>query len=268
MSNVAALIAAAQQAKEIASTDMTQAQKGGQKARLLPEGMTIARLVGYIEAGRQPNSYQGKPKDPVDKFRLVFAVYDEGFANDDGTPYLAETNWINQGRNEKSTAYKLFKQLNWDGRATWWTDFIADVNGLVCQPVLLTIEHFKGGKDKKETKSGIKLDGFLPPQDPRTRKLYDLPAIDENLVQLFLWEFPTLEGWDGLRSFLQGDILKAVNFPGSALEELLITNGRPTTPAPKGEEPEEEDPQDDPQDAPANPAPVQRRPAMAMPQPE
>lgn len=220
MSKLAQLKALQEQARQTA-TDMTQAVQG-QKARLLPEGYSLAHIVGLIEYGNQPQSFEGKPRPPAKELTLVFALYDEGYCNEDGTPYLVELFPFAESQNEKSRAFKLFKLLNWDGTNTTWIDLIG-------KATMVKIEHFKGGKDKKETKSRIDLAGFLPPIEPRSRKPYDMPELREEDLVCFLWDYPTIENWKELREWHQHRALDALNFAGSELEGMLLEAGLPTS---------------------------------------
>lgn len=221
MSKLAAIKALQEQARET-QTNMTEAKKGGGKARLLPAGHSLAHIVGLVQYGNQPQTFDGKPKNPAPELSLHFALYDEGYCNEDGTPYVVELFPFAESQNEKAFAFKMFKQLNWDGSSTTWLDLIG-------KPIMVQIAQFKGGKDKKELKSGIKKDGFLPPIDLRTRKPYDCPELDESLLVCSLWDYPTKENWDALRDFHKERCLDALNFVGSELESMLLENGLPTT---------------------------------------
>ena len=53
--------------------DMSETSKGGGGGRLLPAGYAMARLVEYIELGKQIETFQGKPKAPALQFRLGFS---------------------------------------------------------------------------------------------------------------------------------------------------------------------------------------------------
>ena len=239
-------------------TDMTEARVGG-KSRLLPEGYSLAHIVGLIQYGNQPQSYMGTPKDPAPELTLQFALYDEGYCNEDGTPYVVEPYPFAESQFEKSRAFKMFKLLNWDGTGKSWID-------LITKPIMVQIEHYKGGKDKKETKSRVKWDGFLPPIDIRSKKPYDVPALDEDLLVCFLWEYPTLDNWNALRDFHKEKCLDALNFAGSELEAMLLANGLPTTYEKKAKQEESEPAEADaPQQAATN---VTSPSQMAMPSPE
>lgn len=223
LAEIRALAAAA---KETA-VDMTEEQKGGDGPKLLPEGYSLAYVTGVIEYGLQPQEFEGKATADADEVQLEFALLDEGYAGEDGTPYVVRTYPFKVSRNSKANAFKMFKALNWQNQHTAWIDLLGEL-------ILVKIVQYDDSKKKKRSK--IDTTGFLPPVDPRTKKPYSAPALDESLLRVFLWEQPTLECWDLLhiegttdggasKNFLQEKLLGAKNFAGSALEELLLGNG-------------------------------------------
>lgn len=235
----AALIAAA------ASTgpDMTEAQKGGGGARTLPDGYAFGQLVEYIEFGNQPQKYDGVAKDPAPVMQLGFALTGTGYANDDGSPYLLRTYTMALSRNEKAKAFLLFKALNWKGDGR--THFAQ----LLGEKFLVKITQ-STPKAPAKPRSIIDLKGFLPPLDPVTKMPYPISDAPDTMYRLFLWDQPTIEGWNSLhiegefeakdgmparsKNFVQEEILSATDFSGSPLEQLLLSTGTAfTRPAPK-----------------------------------
>lgn len=222
--------------------DMTVVVKGGGGAKLLPAGNCLGRLVRYVEYGNQPQEFGGKAQDPAPEFQLGFALYGEGYQNEDGTPYIMSTYPIKRSRNEKAGAYLLFKALNWKGTATHFAQ-------LVGQAFIVNIENKTPKDATKAARSTINLKGFLPPLDPVTRSPYAVPEARADDLGLFLWDYPTLDAWNSLyidgtyddgssKNWLQGTLLAATNFAGSALESLLVTSGTAfTVPAPKAAPP-------------------------------
>lgn len=224
---LAELKALAALAKETA-VDMTEEQKGGGGGRLLPEGYTMARCSGVIEFGLQPQEYEGKPTADAEEVQLEFVLYDEGYCNEDGTPYVVRTWPFKVSRTAQSNAFKLFKSLNWQGLHTTWTDLIGE-------PILLKIKHTENKTTKKKS-SAIDTLGFLPPINPRTKKPEECPEFDEQFLRFFLWDQPTIECWNLLeikgendegksKNFIQDKLLSARNFAGSALEAMLLEGG-------------------------------------------
>lgn len=235
MSKLAAIQALAAQAAAT-GVDMTKATKGGSGGRLLPAGYAFGRLVEYIELGKQPQEFQGKAKDPVMEVQLGFALYGQGYQNDDGTPYIVRPYSIALGTNEKSRAFKLFNLLNWKNTYTHFSQLLAVESWLV------KIVHEPKSKTDPTIVSRIDLDGFLPPLDPVTKAPYPIPEVDEDILQLFLWDYPTKEGWDALfvdgkwddgksKNRTQETILAAVDFAGSPLHTLLMGAGLSALPA-------------------------------------
>ncbi|QQO90841.1 putative tegument protein [Pseudomonas phage Misse] len=233
--SLAEIRALAAAAKETA-VDMTEETKGGGGARLLPDGYSLARITGVIEYGLQPQEFEGKPTADADEVQLEFALYDEGYANEDGTPYVVRTYPFKVSRTSKSNAFKMFKALNWQNQHTSWIDLLGET-------IMVKIVQYDDKNKKKRSK--IDTTGFLPPIDLRTKKPYPCDALDESLLRVFLWDQPTIECWDLLeikgenddgnsKNFLQEKLLSAKNFAGSALEELLLGNGvKFTVPTPK-----------------------------------
>jgi hypothetical protein len=219
------LLKFADAAVEETGIDMTQTTAGGERT-LLPEGYAFARLVEYIELGMQPQEFAGKAKEPALEFVLGFALWGDGYQHDDGSPYLLRTFRTPLSRNEKSRAVRIFKQLNWKGTARAFPQLLG-------QPILLKVVHKKTGTG--ELVHRIDLDGFLPPLDPVSRRPYDIPAAPDSMYKLFLWNKPTLEGWNSIRiegehqgkskNYLQEACLGALDFQGSPLQQLLMQHG-------------------------------------------
>ena len=253
---LAALQALAAQDVAESGIDMNEAVKGGGGGRLLPEGYAFGRLVEYIEFGNQPQEYQGQAKDPAMEFTLGFALTGEGYQNDDGTPYVVRTYNTALSRNEKSRAFKLFKALNWKGTAKSFAQLLGET-------FLVKIKQVPKSKTDTKIVSRIDLDGFLPPLDPVTRQPYPIAEAPDEMYRLFLWSRPTKEAWDSLyiegeydgksKNRIQEQILAALDFQGSPLQQLLMASGVTTLPTA----------------APATPvaAPVAAAPAAVAPTP-
>lgn len=213
--------------------DMNEAVKGGGGGRLLPEGYAFGRLVEYIEFGKQPQEFQGQAKDPALEFALGFALTGQGYQNDDGTPYVVRTYNIALSRNEKSRAFKLFKALNWKGTAKSFAQLLGET-------YLVKIKQVPKSKTDPKIVSRIDLDGFLPPLDPVTRQPYPIAEAPDDMYRLFLWSRPTKEAWDSLyiegeyegksKNRIQEQILAALDFQGSPLQQLLMASGVTTLP--------------------------------------
>lgn len=211
--------------------NMTETVSGGGGGRLLPEGYSLGRLVEYIELGAQPQEYNGKPKDPKHEFQLGFALYSPGYANEDGSPYIVRPYSITIDQNEKANAVKVFKTLNWKADRTHFAQFLGEA-------FLIAIEHKPVDKSQPNGKkrSVVNLLKTLPPLDALTKAPYQVPEVDPKLIRLFLWDYPTLEAWNSLfvegtwddggsKNRTQEKILSALDFSGSALEQLFLKTG-------------------------------------------
>ena len=230
---LAAMLALADEEVQATGVDMNEATKGGGGARLLPEGYAFGRLVEYVEFGMQPQEYQGQAKDPALEFSLGFALWGEGYQNDDGSPYIVRTFSMAMSQNEKSRSFKLFRALNWKGSKKHFAQILSE-------PFLVKIKHVAKSKTDATVVSRIDLDGFLPPLDPVSKQPYPIPEAPAELYRLFLWNRPTKEAWDAL--FIEGEyegksknriqeiILGALDFQGSPLQ-LLLAGEVPALPA-------------------------------------
>ena len=225
---LAALQALAAQDVAESGIDLNEAVKGGGGGRLLPEGYAFGRLVEYIEFGNQPQEFQGQAKAPALEFTLGFALTGQGYQNDDGTPYVVRTYNTALSRNEKSRAFKLFKALNWKGTAKSFAQLLGDT-------FLVKIKQVPKSRTDPKIVSRIDLDGFLPPLDPVTRQPYPIAEAPDDMYRLFLWSRPTKEAWDSLyiegeyegksKNRIQEQILAALDFQGSPLQQLLMASG-------------------------------------------
>ncbi len=225
---IAALQALAAQDVTESGIDLNEAVKGGGGGRLLPEGYAFGRLVEYIEFGNQPQEFQGQAKAPALEFTLGFALTGQGYQNDDGTPYVVRTYNTALHRNEKARAFKLFKALNWKGTAKSFAQLLGET-------FLVKIKQVPKSKTDPKIVSRIDLDGFLPPLDPVTRQPYPIADAPDEMYRLFLWSRPTKEAWDSLyiegeyegksKNRIQEQILAALDFQGSPLQQLLMASG-------------------------------------------
>lgn len=252
--NQADLAALANKAAE--EVDYTKEKAGGDFEIELPEeGKGLFRFREYIELGLQPNSSKNFPdKKPAPKARFVFEMvtpkHIRTVKKDDGTeiriPHtVACTVPISQS--SKSNFIKLFRCLNYDGKATHPAQLLG-------RAYLGEIIH---GYDKDDLvdgkpKSGAKpryanfqRDGvytFTAPriEDPVEGTVKELKAGELlNPIKLFLFGNPTKECWDSLfiegtrtvkvdgkeveksKNWMQETILKALNYEGSAVQQLL-----------------------------------------------
>lgn len=215
------------------------------------EGVTVGRLIEYIELGQQPmRPYKGKEKPPADKVRIVFELLSpkknirEIEVEGKGKVKVADRIVINTKKSlhENSGFFKLFNKMRY-GR-----DDIKHMAQMLGEAFILTVVHNVVGEGKdKRTYANITNDAgeylisapFKVDPIEETKTPIPVPeAISE--LRLFLFNKPTQETWDSLfvdgerevddgkggkkqvsKNKLQETILGAVNFEGSALAELL-----------------------------------------------
>lgn len=229
----AELLALANEAAEL-GPDMNEAVKGGGGARLLPEGYALGRLIEYVELGNHAQEFQGKAKEPALEVQLGFALWGQGYQNEDGTPYIIRPYSFSISRNEKARAFLLFKAMNWKLTAKSFAQLLGD-------GYLVKIVHEAKSKTDATVVSRIDLKGFLPPHDQLTRQPYPIPDVPDEQYRLFMWNRPTKAGWDALhvdgkyddgksKNFVQEKMMAALDFQGSPLQQLLFSDQIPALP--------------------------------------
>lgn len=226
------------------SDDMNEVVAGG-GGRSFPVGYTLARLVQVVELGQHPQEFEGKAKDPAMEIFLAFELYDEGYCNDDGTPYVMRTFNIKISRNEKAGARKLFLKLNHKNLYKTFGEMLDEV-------YLLSFKEVDDKKNQGKKKVIWDRETILPPIDPRSKKPYIAPEGTPENYKLFLWNNPTMECWESLKiegtrtddsgkvvskNWIQEKILSAVDYEGSPLQALLGGSDIPTLAAPSDPEP-------------------------------
>lgn len=215
LNNIAALV---NETVETQGVDHSITQQGGGNFEdvLLPKGTYYGRMVEYIELGKKIPMNAGKPtgKPAVLNVRTGFIIYtpDGGIKRINPFP-MAVSSF------EKAKFKQLFDKMNVDGTLK----HLAQALG---KPMAFDIEQYttKAGK----TLNVINFAGTrpLPKFDPNTGAPIVLPELDEQFLRLFLWQNPTQETWDSLHiaanNFIQNDILAAVDFEGSPLQQMLL----------------------------------------------
>ncbi len=231
------LLALANEAAEISNIDMSETSSGGGAKRILPAGWAIGTLVEVVELGKHIGEYNGKPKAKADLlFRLGFALTGAThYLNEDGSPYIFRTFDLSLGNNEKSKAKIAFDRMNYLQTAKHFAQLLG-------KSFLVEIKVDKGKKDPTKEFNSINYATINKPFDPMSNQPYPTPALDTLPFRLFLWDKPTKEGWDSLfidgvndqgksRNYIQEICLRAADFPGSSLEQL-IGGGIPDITAP------------------------------------
>jgi len=226
--------------------DQTEVSKGFERS-VIPAGFTTARLVGYVEIGKQPQRpYQGKEKPDAPEVRLTFELNGQKHINEyevDGvkkTRTNVKSEKLKLSTNEKSGYYKLFMKMR-NGR-----DDIRHMAHMLGEGFVLKVVHVVKEKDgKKVTYANIKdADGYTVGApfvtDPVTdeTKSVEVPAATQS-IQFLQQANPTKEQWDSIfidgtwtkkegdkevevsKNFVQALCLEASDFVGSPLESLL-----------------------------------------------
>jgi len=253
---IAAAIAAAK-----AAEDQSKVQKGGGGDYTPPPaGKTLARLVAYLELGKESYKYQGKDK-VKDKVRFVFELIGKKHppreVEIDGTvhkfPVLITLN-MNKSFSENGGWRKLFAKLNWAGDITHAAEavgraFLVDV-----------VHNIVAGKDGQPDRTFANLTNEAKeyligaPQsitidddtgEEVVKVLNCGPALSP--LRYFFWDHATKEQWDSIfidgsyaeelnddgsvkraarsKNVLQEEIKKATNYVGSAIYNLLAQGG-------------------------------------------
>jgi len=246
-----ALLAAAA-AATANNPDMNQASKGG-GGEYVPPAAGVARLrfIGYVESGLHEDEFDGKPKDTYE-VQLTFELSGPNHQpkvldNGEKIPHrmtiyvAAAKGGYGAPLNEKAALYKLFKRMNWEGKAKHMVELLG-------QSFLGTVVH-KAGKDGK-VRAYLKDDSgytIQPPKynDPLTGQTVTIEADPPiSALRVFVWnaEGAALKAmWDSLfidgsyeaegdkparsKNVYQEKIKSAKNFVGSPIHTLLQTGG-------------------------------------------
>lgn len=232
------ILALAAMAAEV-SDDMNVAESGG-GGKLFPEGYCMARLVEYIDFGSHVQEFKGVAKAAAPEFQLAFALYGEGYANDDGTPYIFRPYRMSLSRNEKAGAFLSFKAMNWKKVHKHFAQMVGEA-------FLVKFETKAPSDPTKKPRSILNLKATLPPLDAVSKQPYPIPPARPEDLKLFLWSHPDLSTWHSFyqegkyddgnsKNVVQETMLSATDFQGSPLQLLLATNQVPyTIPAPKAQ---------------------------------
>lgn len=235
-----AAIAAAAQAAQVSAVDMTETSKGGGgERRVLETGQYMARFCEYIEKGTQKNPWEAsKPPRPVAELRFAVFPIDEvdGVRTVSKEPVFLTTYDQTISNHEKATMKGIYNKMNYRNDAT--KTHIAMFLG---QAFMIGVVKYENKAKKSANK--IDLKAITPAIDPISGAPYPVPELDDKAYRVFFWDMPTKETWDALyiegtyedgdrkgesKNFVQEGILKAVDFPGSALEQML--GGSPSIP--------------------------------------
>ena len=215
--------------------DMNEVTTGG-SFKIWPEGNAIARLIWYIETGNhaQKDHKSGVMKAPTPQMKMAFAMFSPNYTQDDGSPGIIISYDTTISQSEKANATKIFKKMNWKGTAKHFSQFLTE-------PFIINIKQRKDATGKV-VGSYVDLKEISAPVEPLSKQPYSCPEVSTDLLKLFMWDTPTKEMWDSLhidgtrddgssKNWLQEQIMKATNFPGSPIEQLIFGSNAPALPS-------------------------------------
>lgn len=254
-------------AKAVAEgADQTKAKAGGGDFEPAAAGPALVRFVGYIEIGKQKGTFQGK-ETIKEKVQLIFELCGKRHpptVKEDGTK-IPQRIIVEESLslNEKAHFYKLFQRMNYKQDA-------AHIAALLGEPFKAEIIHDtwkdKQGKERiTATLKGASGYTIAPPrkedEDSETGWV-DVAVPPATLpIKCFLWQQADLDQWGSI--FIEGEyqerkddkgvvtsparsknvhqnkIKSAVNFQGSPIHALLLSNGAPIDLPDVGEDDEE-----------------------------
>lgn len=196
--------------------DQSVTKSGGNFADvLLPRGTYYGRFMEYVELGKKIPMHMGKPtgKPAVMNVRLGFIVYTPDGSIKRINPFPMAISSF-----EKAKFKQVFDKMNYDGTLKHMAQRLG-------QAFMFEVEQYTSKAGKTSNTIDFLSLRTLPKFDPQTGAPVELPALDESGLRLFLFDNPTKETWDSLfiqaNNFIQQDILSAVNYEGSPLQQLL-----------------------------------------------
>lgn len=251
--------------------DFTKTKEGGGSGYEPPAaGPCNLRFVGYFEIGIQKKKFKGTEKK-VKQVQLVFELSGKNYPAkelDDGTKLpVRMTITETDSDNVKANINKIFKKMNYDGKATHFAELLGNAyRGRVFHT-------------EKEGEGGAKIiyanlrndDGYVitPPVvetvdddgNVSTKPVKVAEPLTE--LKLFLWDNPDMEQWASIyidgeyeaqkdektgkivkparsKNVLQNKIRAAVNWEGSPMQ-LLLEDGELDTDDTEGND--EDDPE-------------------------
>lgn len=248
MANLKNLLALAKGAGDVEDQTVVVADF---QQRLAAAGKTVGRFIQYIELGLQPgrpNKHNKNPK-PAEEVWAVFELLG---------PKNVRTETVDGKEVEFADRVAVRLKKKFSGKADfkklfeamrYGRDNIKHMAQMLGEAFVITVEHNTNGEgEAAKTYANIKngtgwLIGAPYEVDAITNetKKYKVRApVKAEDIKLFLWNNPTDECWDSLfidgsrtkkdakgndvevsKNWMQETILKALNFEGSAVQEML-----------------------------------------------
>lgn len=219
LANLDALVNTALETQDV---DMTETGTGGFEKILLETGDYNIRFTEYVEYGKRTPMYMGKPtgRPPMLNVRIGFIIY-----GPNGEEVRNRSMLLAVSNSEKAKFKIFFDRLNRKGDVRHAAQKLGQA--------------FRAEVTKETSKAGKEFNAInyasitaLPKFDPESGEPIVVPEVQPSELKLFLWANPTQETWDSLfiegkndkgesKNFIQEDILKAVDYNGSPLQQLL-----------------------------------------------
>jgi hypothetical protein len=230
--------------------DMTQASVGGEYTPPAA-GPCRLRFIAYVELGKQKGTFQGKEtvrEKAILTFELSGKNHPPAIKEDGSKEPIRISIEENLSLNEKAHFFKIFTRMNHSGTARHIVELLGNAyKGEVVH------DKWKDKTGKERTTATLRgADGYTvqPARieddevDGGWRVLEVAPAISP--LKCFLWDYATTEQWasiflegefpekkkpDGTiipaksKNIFQNRIKGAVNFHGSPMYNLLVSNG-------------------------------------------
>lgn len=226
MTNVNPLLAQAQGATD----DHTKAPPKFER-KTPPAGITTARFIGYVELGKRPQEYNGKPKQPALEALMFFEFNSPKHIDEfekDGATVKRSTEYRLRAMpvytGDKAGYAKLFRAMR-QGREN-----ITNMAQMLGEGFLITVLHNTVEKDGKSTvyanirgEDGAWKVGPTVIEDPLTGNVTQVPVPPATLpYRLLLWSQPTKEQWDSL--FIDGTHERKKTVDGKEVTEEVSNN--------------------------------------------
>lgn len=217
-----------------------------------PAGPTPARFIGYVEIGKRPQEFNGKPKAPCLEALLFFELNGKKHVRevdtDEGKKTFTNRAMIRLAVKtaDRASFGKLFRAMR-QGR-----EDITSMAHMLGEGFVVHVVHNEVGEgDKKRTYINLRDDSgwrvgppiIVDPLDPDNVTQIPIPEPRQDLM-LLLWDNPTKEQWDSLfidgthtrkidgkdaevsNNWIQQSIVQeAVDFDSSPLADLLAGIG-------------------------------------------
>ncbi|MBU9376312.1 hypothetical protein KTE28_18460 [Burkholderia multivorans] len=213
--------AAAIAAAAATSEDMNQAKTGGEYTPPA-EGACLLRFVGYLELGKKETTFKGETKIE-DSVHLVFELHGKNYPlNENGEPQRITVR-LHKSLNEKARFYKLFRIMNYEGKAR----IFAQLLGGAYRGRVIHKKSTSNGKERVFVDLYDKDSGWTiaPPivedaETGETRKVNVPPAITP--IKVFLWDHPSKEMWDSI--YIDGEYPERKNEKGEVIAQARSKN--------------------------------------------